>query len=263
VRIHAHGQRRSLGAGSGERGGFVRLVQLEPPRRDPRRQALRVHEMPERIALERGYRLAGVPLGESAQHRIHEARDALGARRARAAHRLVDRGARRHAIVEQDLIGTEPQRGGSDALEAIERAVEEAAEQVVDLAAPAQRAVHELGRECAVDRTEPTARELAVQQDVGVGARALHALEHAQREQPSARGRVRVQVGAGTPRRSAPRARRTAGGLQRHSSSVGCRAGGASAASGSRRCDRCHGGLRPPYADVPSASPSEIGRPRR
>src|SRR5262249_57326243 len=109
----------------------------------------------------------------AAQTRVQEPGDAPGAGRARAPHRLVDRRDGGNAVVEQDLVGAEPQRRGGDALHAVERPIEETAEEIVDPAAPAQRSIDELGRERAVDRAEAAARELAVQQHLPLRAPPL------------------------------------------------------------------------------------------
>jgi hypothetical protein len=132
--------------------------------------------------------------GQPPEHPVDEACCAFAARRSDAAHRLVDGGDGRHAVREDQLVGAEPQRRGDERLELLEIAVQDPAQQVVDVPAPAERSVDEIRREGAVGRRQAAAAQGVVQGDLGVGTGALHALEHPHRHQARARGGLSAAV---------------------------------------------------------------------
>ncbi len=132
-----------------------------------------------RIIVDRRERDLVVLEREPAQDGIDEAGRSAYARCADAAHRLIDRRADWDAFGAQQLIGTELKRARDQRLELGEILVDEMAQVVIDLPAPAECSVDEICREGAIRGVEGGAPERRMEQEIRVGTRTRYALEDA------------------------------------------------------------------------------------
>ena len=173
-----------------------------------------MREVADRIVLERGQRDSGELGGQTTEHRVHDAGRALGAGRAHAAHRLIDRGGRGDPLREGELVGAHPERRHHQRLELVEVAIEDVREQIVEPSAPAQGSVDELGCQRAVHAPERARAERRVQRQVRVGAHPLHAQQNAKRQQARLRRRPIAPHGV-RPRRRHPAASARTGAARR------------------------------------------------
>ena len=122
----------------------------------------------------------------------------------------VHRGQRRHAIEEEQLVRGEAHHRAHPGVERGERAVEMRSEAPVQVAAPAQRAVHDLGAQPRVAGVEVRALERRLEREIGEGAVPLDANQDVERLVPRLGDRSRLEHrahGTGSLTR-APAARR-------------------------------------------------------
>lgn len=146
-------------------------------------------QMAQRVVGEARQRDLLAPRRQPAEHRVHQTGGALGSDRPGTAHALVDGCGCRDAVGEDDLVGAQAQQRGHARLELRELAVEHEAQEVVQAAAEAQRAVDQLGGQRPVRRRQRALAQGRVEGEIGEGARALHAGQHAQGQQPRLGGR--------------------------------------------------------------------------
>ena len=139
-------------------------------------------EMIHRVRVEAGERNAVALACEAPEDGIYESCRSLESQGAHTANGFVDRGRCRYPIREKELIGADAKRARHQRFQFRRVAVEDLADQIIESTPPAKRSVDELGREPAVGRRHATLDQGVMEREIGVGPRALDALDDLDRD---------------------------------------------------------------------------------